>query len=66
MELQDVAPQVFPVQMGVDLGGGDAGMAEHLLHGPQVGADYGSNAIAAAICLSISDETLDSRPIRRG
>lgn len=28
--------QVSPVEVGVELGGGDAGVAEHLLDGPQV------------------------------
>ena len=38
MEQRDVRPQVVLVQMRVNLGGGDAFVAEHFLHGTQVGA----------------------------
>lgn len=37
--LQHIA-QVFPVQMGIDLGGGDAFVPEHFLHGHQVRAAF--------------------------
>lgn len=38
VELGDVAADVVLVEVGVDFGGGDALVAEHLLHGAQVGA----------------------------
>ena len=38
MEQRDIRPQVILVQMRVYLGGGDAFMAEHFLHGAEVGA----------------------------
>lgn len=28
--------QVLPVQVGIDLGGGDVGVAEHLLNRPEI------------------------------
>src|SRR5690349_16681812 len=31
-------PQIFPVHVSVDLGGGDVHVTEHLLHRPEVGA----------------------------
>ncbi len=36
MEAEDVAAQVLPVQVGVHLGGGDAGVPQHFLYRPQV------------------------------
>ena len=30
--------QVFPVDVGINLGGGDVGVAEHLLDRPEIGA----------------------------
>jgi hypothetical protein len=32
--------EVFPVEVGIHFGGGNAGMAKHFLHGPQVGAAF--------------------------
>ena len=37
---EDFLAQVFPVQMGVNFGGDDGCMSQHLLHGPQVGAAF--------------------------
>jgi hypothetical protein len=37
MVLFDDVFDVFPVQMGIDFGGGDAFMAQHFLHSTQVG-----------------------------
>lgn len=37
MELQDVAAQVFAIQVRIDLGRGNAGVTQHLLHRAQVG-----------------------------
>jgi len=38
MKLADGAFQILPVEMGVYLGGGNALMAQHFLHGSKVGA----------------------------
>lgn len=32
MEFGDDLPQVIPVEVGINFGGGDAGMAQHFLH----------------------------------
>ena len=36
--LLDKPPQPLLDDMGIDLGGRDVGVAEQLLHGPQIGA----------------------------
>ena len=36
--LLDQAPEPLLDDMGIDLGGGDIGVAKQLLHGPQIGA----------------------------
>ena len=40
MEAQDVAAQVFAIQVRVDLRRGEAGMTEHLLHSAQIGTAF--------------------------
>ena len=44
--------EVFAVHVGVDLGGGEVGVAEHLLHRAQVGAaleQVGREAVAQRV-----------------
>lgn len=40
MELVQHLPQVIPIEMGVDLGGGDAFVSQHFLDGTQVGTTF--------------------------
>jgi len=37
MILQNITPEVIPVEMGVNFGRGDGSVAEHFLHSSQVG-----------------------------
>ena len=40
VELHDVAAEIVAVQVRIDLGGGDAGVAQHFLHGAQIGTAF--------------------------
>jgi hypothetical protein len=40
MKLNDRTFQILPVQVGIDLCGGNTFMAQHFLHGAQVGAAF--------------------------
>ena len=40
MEQRNISSQIVLVQMRVNFGGGDAFMAEHLLHGAEVGTAF--------------------------
>ena len=40
VKLGNDLPQKIPVEVGIDFGGGDAGVAQHFLHGAQVGPAF--------------------------
>ena len=40
MKPQNSIAQIFPVNMGINFGSSNAGMAQHFLHGTQVGAAF--------------------------
>ena len=40
MKRIDRFAQIISIEMGIDLGGGDGRMAEHLLHSAQIGATF--------------------------
>ena len=40
MKLLQSGSKKFPVEVGVNLGGGNAFMPEHFLYGPEVGAAF--------------------------
>ena len=40
MELLVNRAQVFPIHVGIDLGGAEVGVSQHLLHGTEVGAAF--------------------------
>ncbi len=76
------APNVLRGEMSVDLGGGDIGVPQQLLHGSQVspaaqhvggkavpegvGADLGIQARRAGVFLQFLPETLPGEPVTAG
>ena len=40
MKLFQRLPQKFTVQVCIDFGSGDAGMSQHFLYGPEIGAPF--------------------------